>query len=196
MRQNNRDKILKTARKMFLLHGYNGISIRTISSKAKLTTGAVYFHFKNKKEIYKTICIEAIDILFFKFKEGIESKKNPQQKLLSTFDSYLSFFYENRDHYNLLMEYKSAYDSEDDEINEIALKLRKLLDIMALNIKAGVDGQVFRKIDAEKLALLLASIAEGMLHYKKFGIFEEVKISDNNFRQFMVDVIGNGILNK
>ena len=62
--------------------------------------------------------------------------------------------------------------------------------------KTGIGKKVFRNIDAENLALLLASIAEGMLQYKKFGIFDEVKISDNNFRQFMLDIIGNGILNK
>ena len=51
MRKNNRQHILDIARKLFLEYGYNGISIRNIAKKAKLTTGAIYFHFKNKKEI-------------------------------------------------------------------------------------------------------------------------------------------------
>ena len=69
MRKNNRDRILKTARQLLPRYGYNGVSIRAIAEKARLTTGAIYFHFKDKKDIYRTICFEAIDMLISNFRE-------------------------------------------------------------------------------------------------------------------------------
>jgi AcrR family transcriptional regulator len=196
MKENKRDRILQTARRLFLLYGYSGVSIRTIASQAKLTTGAVYFHFTNKKDIYKTICFEAIDILSEKFKNGINSRVKTEQKLISTFDSYIEFFYNHRDYYRLLMEYKAAYGAENDERNEVVQKLKDLLDILLKTIEIGIEEKVYRGVDPVRLSLFLAVVAEGMLQYKNLGIFDTLEISDRSFRDFMADIIGNGILKK
>ncbi len=197
MRQNNRETILKTARKLFLQHGFNGVSIRMIASGADLTTGAVYFHFKNKKDIYTTICFEAIDLLIDRFKQGIDARETPPQKLISTFDSFMSFYEENREHYNLLMEYKSHYESDTvTDRDEIAIRFTELLRIMARTVDLGREASIFRDVDSEKLSLLLGSIAEGMLQYRKLGIFDAMDVGYRDFRSFMSEIVGNGILKK
>ncbi|HRS78387.1 MAG TPA: TetR/AcrR family transcriptional regulator [Spirochaetota bacterium] len=197
MRKNNRERILKTARQLFPRYGYNGISIRAIAEKAKLTTGAIYFHFKDKMDIYKTICFEAIDMLIANFRERMESRKTPSQKLISTFDSYIDFFYNHQDHYNILMEYKAHYDPDvkDDHL-EVTKKLSEMYELMEETIRAGIQDGSFREIDPRMLSVLLAAVTEGMLQLKKLGIFDYMKISDENFRRFMGDTIGRGILNE
>ena len=195
MRKNNRDRILKTARQLLPRHGYNGVSIRAIAEKARLTTGAIYFHFKDKQEIYRTICFEAIDALISRFREGIRSRKTPSQKLISTFDSYIDFFYNNRDHYNILMEYKAHYHTDGDGHDlAIARKMSEMTDLMEETIRSGVQDGSFRDVDPRMLALLLAAVTEGMLQLKKLGVFEYLKISDAEFRKFMGDTMGRGIL--
>jgi AcrR family transcriptional regulator len=195
MRKNNRDRILKTARQLLPRYGYNGVSIRAIAERARLTTGAIYFHFKDKKEIYRTICFEAIDTLISNFREGIRSRKTPSQKLISTFDSYIDFFYKNRDHYNILMEYKANYhpDASGHDL-EIARKMSEMTDLMEETIRTGVADGSFRDVDPRMLALLLAAVTEGMLQLKKLGVFDYLKISDSEFRKFMGDTMGKGIL--
>ncbi len=197
MRKNNRERILKTARQLLPRYGYNGISIRAIAEKAKLTTGAIYFHFKDKMDIYKTICFEAIDMLIANFRERMESRKTPSQKLISTFDSYIDFFYNHQDHYNILMEYKAHYDPDvkDDHL-EVIRKLSEMYELMEETIRAGIRDGSFREIDPRMLSVLLAAVTEGMLQLKKLGIFDYMKISDENFRRFMGDTIGRGILNE
>ncbi len=196
MRKNNRDRILKTARQLLPRYGYNGISIRAIAARARLTTGAIYFHFKNKKEIYRTICLEAVDLLIKKFRDGVQSRTTPNQKLISTFDSYISFFYEHREHYNILMEYKAHYHRDDyDHDQEIARKMRAMTDLMEETIRTGVEEGAFREVDARMLAILLEAVTEGMLQLKKLGVFENLKIADVDFRKVMGEIIGRGILN-
>ena len=197
MRKNNRERILKTARQLLPRYGYSGISIRAIAEKAKLTTGAIYFHFKDKMDIYKTICFEAIDMLIANFRERMESRKTPSQKLISTFDSYIDFFYNHQDHYNILMEYKAHYDPDvkDDHL-EVTKKLSEMYVLMEETIRAGIQDGSFREIDPRRLSVLLAAVTEGMLQLKKLGIFDYMKISDENFRRFMGDTIGRGILNE
>ena len=197
MRKNNRERILKTARQLLPRYGSSGISIRAIAEKAKLTTGAIYFHFKDKMDIYKTICFEAIDMLIANFRERMESRKTPSQKLISTFDSYIDFFYNHQDHYNILMEYKAHYDPDvkDDHL-EVTKKLSEMYVLMEETIRAGIQDGSFREIDPRMLSVLLAAVTEGMLQLKKLGIFDYMKISDENFRRFMGDTIGRGILNE
>ncbi|HMB20520.1 MAG TPA: TetR/AcrR family transcriptional regulator [Spirochaetota bacterium] len=196
MRKNNRQEILDTARKLFLQYGYNGISMRTIASKAKLTTGAVYFHFKNKREIYETICHEALNILNRLFKEGIDSRETSPKKLISTFDSYLTFYNEYRDYYNILMEYKGEFlDTEDPDPgkNEITRRTGELLDMMAEVFTEGVNEGTFRNLDPHTVAFFLSSVTEGMLQFKKFGVHNTIGRDDNDFREFMKVIIGKGI---
>lgn len=197
MRKNNREKILQTARRLFLKYGYNGISMRTIAAHAKLTTGAVYFHFKNKKEIYRTICEEALDILRGMFMDSIARGTTPSQKLISTFDSYLSFFYKYLDYYNILMEYKSEFhNGESGERNEIAHRMEDLFKMIACTVDEGIKKKEFRELHPLMLVLFLAALSEGMLQFKKLGILESMKITDREFRKFMADTTWKGIRNE
>ena len=193
MRPNNREKILETARGLFLKHGYNGISIRTIAARAKLTTGAIYFHFRDKRDIYRTICLESIGILLSRLRDGIDGAPTPPRKLISTFDSYMKFFHENRDHYNLLMELKGAYGDGDGDGREIAEGMKEIITLMSRTAELGIEAGRFREIDPAMLSLFLAAIGEGMLQYRKMGLLDSMKVSEEDFRSFMADMIGRGL---
>ena len=195
MRRNNKDKILSAARRLFLKHGYSGVSLRSIAKEAKLTTGAVYFHFKNKMEIYRTICFEAIDILINSVRDAIGKRKTINQKLISTFDSYIQFYYNHSDYYNILMEYKADYSADGMEgVKPISSRMDVMIGIMRDVIGQGIREGEFVEIDPKMLSLFLAAVAEGMLQFKKLGMFEYLNIGDRDFRDFMADVIGRGIL--
>jgi AcrR family transcriptional regulator len=46
--ENPRTALLNTGKDEFLLHGYRGVSIRNIATKAGATTGVVCVYFENK----------------------------------------------------------------------------------------------------------------------------------------------------
>ena len=193
MRKNSREKILETARLLFPKYGFNGISIRAIAAKARLTTGAVYFHFHNKKDIYKAICLEAIDLLVSKFRRRMAERETPNQKLISTYDTYIEFFSEHRDYYNILMEVKADYDSTGDDVQVVVKRFKEVIYMSEDPIQMGIDQGIFRDIDPKKLSIFLAAVTEGMLQYKKLGILDYLNISDSDFRTFMADIVGRGI---
>ncbi|UTC76630.1 TetR/AcrR family transcriptional regulator [Treponema sp. OMZ 799] len=51
----SKENILKYAAKEFLKKGWEKSNIRDIAKKAGLTTGAVYFHFKNKEALFDAL---------------------------------------------------------------------------------------------------------------------------------------------
>lgn len=53
--ENTIEKIKQTALDEFFMHGYNKASLRMICNRAGVTTGAMYFYFKNKEALFREI---------------------------------------------------------------------------------------------------------------------------------------------
>ncbi len=50
-----RELILQQASRLFVAHGYNGISMREIAEACQMTKAALYYHFKDKKDLLREI---------------------------------------------------------------------------------------------------------------------------------------------
>ncbi len=50
-----RDAILDTSAKLFSQQGYNGVSIRDIAQACGMTNAALYYHFKNKEDLFLAV---------------------------------------------------------------------------------------------------------------------------------------------
>ena len=55
MDESIKDEILQAAKEEFLTFGYQEASMRNIASKAKLTTGSLYYRFIDKAELFDAI---------------------------------------------------------------------------------------------------------------------------------------------
>ncbi len=59
-----REKLIESAKAEFMEKGYNKASLRSICAKAGVTTGALYFFFKDKADLYKAIVGKPVEELF------------------------------------------------------------------------------------------------------------------------------------
>lgn len=59
-----REKLIESAKAEFMEKGYNKASLRTICSNAGVTTGALYFFFEDKADLFRAIVGNAVDGLF------------------------------------------------------------------------------------------------------------------------------------
>ncbi len=75
-----KELLLNAAKKEFLEKGYNKASLRTICASAGVTTGALYFFFDNKADLFAAIVDPPINelkkILFEHFSEDAEFMSN------------------------------------------------------------------------------------------------------------------------
>lgn len=67
-----RERLMAAARREVALKGYAGTSLRMITSRAGLTTGAFYNHFRDKREMYLAILEELSQRLRFLVEEAIQ----------------------------------------------------------------------------------------------------------------------------
>ncbi len=58
-----KNKILDAAESLFAEHGFNGTSLREITSKAEVNLAAVNYHFGSKKELIKAVMSRYMNVL-------------------------------------------------------------------------------------------------------------------------------------
>src|SRR5215475_13489279 len=58
-----RDRIMKTAVRLFAERGYEATSIRTLAARAHVNQAAINYHFKTKDGLYRQILRDAIQAL-------------------------------------------------------------------------------------------------------------------------------------
>jgi len=59
-----REKLIESAKAEFMEKGYNKASLRTICANAGVTTGALYFFFEDKADLFRAIVGKPVDGIF------------------------------------------------------------------------------------------------------------------------------------
>jgi AcrR family transcriptional regulator len=83
-RQLSQDALLAAAQSLFVSQGYRQTSVDQIAKAAKLTKGAVYFHFKSKTDILLKLLERAERIVLHPMIDVIRSAgPGPEEKLIA-----------------------------------------------------------------------------------------------------------------
>lgn len=84
--------ILEAARDMFIEQGYNKVSMRQIAKQLGYSHGSLYYHFKNKAELFSALVQEdfhKLDTLLFSVVNNAELSN--ETKIETIFTSYIEF---------------------------------------------------------------------------------------------------------
>lgn len=117
----NREKLLKCAKREFLEKGYTKASLRKITAEAGLTTGAVYFFFKDKEGLFSAVVEKPLEriiaVLERHNKEEAESDFASYQHVIGDHDDValdlINAMYEDYDAIMILLHHAagSAYEN-------------------------------------------------------------------------------------
>src|ERR1700754_3997415 len=90
-----RELIRSAAKKLFAESGLDGTSVREIARLAGYTTGALYFHYANKEELYADILRDSLDRLFIEVRGSLPANDEPVARLTAAFRALVYFYNEN-----------------------------------------------------------------------------------------------------
>jgi AcrR family transcriptional regulator len=164
--QETANRILNQAIRIFLEKGYHGTSIDDITRAAKLTKGALYWHFKNKEDLLKRI-IEEYEKHFL---DGmIQAVNGVRGSILDKIEKYFRynavFAFYNRElcvsFDTLAAELVGAHHGVETEFRRIYKKYQKFLSNL---IVQGKKEKVFEKeMDEDLTALVIIAFHVGIL---------------------------------
>ncbi|KNZ41493.1 TetR/AcrR family transcriptional regulator [Acetobacterium bakii] len=127
-----RSRLLEVAKQEFLELGYEKASMRKICKKAGVTTGALYFFFKDKNDLFAELVKKVADeikmsIVHHTEKEQaiyVETKTTPQELIddgIQQGREFVTYMYANKDAFILLLSKAngSAYENFYDELVDL-----------------------------------------------------------------------------
>lgn len=136
--------LIEAAKKEFKEKGYNKASLRSICAKAGVTTGALYFFFENKAELFSAIVDQPIKglkkLLMEHFQEDreymqhLDSMENMEMDHSDLSDMLVEYIYSNYDSLMLLL--TSAENTVYENcIDELVTLTENSMPIMLLGLK-------------------------------------------------------------
>jgi AcrR family transcriptional regulator len=99
----NRQKMVAAARTLFAERGYAAVSVDEIAAKASLTKGAVYYQFKDKRDLFRAACSAVIDEIAGHVLQGTMGQIDHHIDELLTGSEVLFDAYEGREARQLLL---------------------------------------------------------------------------------------------
>jgi AcrR family transcriptional regulator len=102
MKLSSKEKIVKAAIKVFSRKGYDAASMREIALMARLTKPMIYYHFKNKKDLYLYILQKHLEEFYDRLQKILNSSAEHAAILSTVIDHYDQTFRNSPEVFNLL----------------------------------------------------------------------------------------------
>jgi AcrR family transcriptional regulator len=167
---NLKQKILKEAAKLFSEFGFLGVSMEDIAKKLGTSKTALYYHFKNKKELYLNVLENTFENLKEKIAKKVFLAKSQKEITEKVIETYLEFSLKEK---NLIksLSLKLSRDAqrprEDLEIKNYISQLKEKIQILfqdLLNKESNFISFLLGTIDR---VILDASLIDKKLNTKK-----------------------------
>jgi len=167
----SKEKVLRAAIRVFSKKGYDGASMREIAAAARLTKPMIYYHFKNKKDLY----LYLLEIHIEPFHEGLttilQSRQDPITILGGIIDLYDETFRSNPEMFYLIQRETTG---EGCFVELLTKKYFSAMHVqMAQFFRDGIRQDAFRQsINPELSSLSLIAIL--MFHFSQGRVVQQL----------------------
>jgi len=149
----SKDAILDAAQGLIALYGYAGFSIRDLSRESGLAKGTIYHHFRDKREIYRSVMERDFSELVGGLEEAVARVEDPVVWLGCFVRAYLRQANERRTHIRALLRELGAMEGE---MRQMALKIREgVAGPVVAVIQWGIDQGRFRNVPPQVAVMAL-----------------------------------------
>ncbi|MEW9675170.1 TetR/AcrR family transcriptional regulator [Lentibacillus sp. L22] len=97
-----REVILETARDLFVAQGYQHVTMRQIAKALGYSHGALYYHFKNKAELFYKLVEKDFGLLNEKLDEILKEDTDAGSKMKKILLGYIEFGVKHPNHYRIM----------------------------------------------------------------------------------------------
>lgn len=161
-----REQVLHAALKVFSQKGYAATTLEDIASSAGVTRGAVYWHFKNKADLYATLLEERFAKVHAFYKETLSSKGSPLAILERLLVRSLEYLEEDPEYRAVAM--LSWFKTEVTPELETGFRykiegIRAFVNTLEGLIKRGIqEGEIHRSINPRAAAVAAIGLMNGV----------------------------------
>lgn len=101
-KQERRDGILKSARKLFWKKGFAGTTIPEIAAATELAPGTLYLYFPSKDALYAELLVEGYDRLIERLRAAIEEPAPPREAAGRLIQAFFEFAQKHPQYFDII----------------------------------------------------------------------------------------------
>ncbi len=175
-----KEKILKTAARLFADQGFEATTTIQIAGEAGVTEPLIYYHFKGKDDLFTRI----IDATFSEYFTRLDAlEKNPASpfgKIRKLIEMQYDIAEEMPDEIQLIATSCPARLNDREHICAGSVKeyRRRLLGYLNRSLSAGIESGEFAPVPLEETAILILSVINGILRYRRIKQDPEKKLKE------------------
>lgn len=170
--QLTKERILSCAKAEFLSKGFQNANMRTIAEQAKVTTGAMYNHFKNKELLFDALVggagSELIRLFNAEHEKSIELPSffdgSTDEQFEAGFNSILDYIYDNFAEMKLLISHAAGTKHENFLEQMIAVEEKSTLQMLEKH------GYPLRESDYFFVHIVSSSMMNNMFEFVRHNL--------------------------
>lgn len=98
-----RNMIIEAAQELFVQKGFQHVSMRQIATKLGYSHGSIYYHFKNKAELFYAIVVQDFKLLDQVLENVLNKEElDPNEKLKKILLAFIEFGLTHHSHYEMM----------------------------------------------------------------------------------------------
>ncbi|WP_440695927.1 TetR family transcriptional regulator C-terminal domain-containing protein [Clavibacter nebraskensis] len=157
-----RAMIVEAARAVILRKGLTATGLRDIAAEGDISVGTVTYHFASVAEILDEVVVLETDRFYASIVEEVDADPDPVHGVRLLVEPLFTGTDEAEAHWRLWSDYWTAVGRQPAISADRLERIRVWEACLVRTIRRGVDGGVFRTVDAAEVALKLAAYSDGI----------------------------------
>lgn len=188
-----RDRILSEAGALFAERGFDGVSVADIASRCRISTGLIYYHFKDKQTLHDTVVRESVHLLEDTAVRILGSDTRPIERIRAFVVEYMGLLEARPDVMRLLV--RSFTDSSGHVPGQVLMRTASTIERVQAVIEEGVASGEFREVDAHLAATALFALVNTLMTARVLDAPREPwsGMSVGEQARFMTDLFLKGV---
>lgn len=167
----SKEKIIKAAIRVFSAKGYDGATMDEIAQASRLTKPMIYYHFKNKKDLYLYLLETYVERFYNRLQDILTAPRDHLQILGMLIDYYDESFRTNPEMLQLYQRETVGHGRFLEHLTERYFS--KILEQMAAFFRKGAEAGVFRSsLNYDLCAMTLVAIL--MFHFSQGRLIQQL----------------------
>lgn len=218
--------IREAAKRLFLHQGYHQVSMRALAAEAGISTGPLYFHYRNKSDVFFDICMEALSRLNGEVEQAAASGPGPGSasgtsgpgpeaasesipmpgpgpasafRLREIFRAFQRFYEReplNSQLVRLCFNPLFGIGFSPRQVELLMEKKSRHMEMMEEVIRQGVAGGELKELDTTRFMLILYAVGDGIFSARENGDLERFGIPLDGLMEEASRLLYTGIVKK
>jgi len=204
-------QIIKAGEKPFFKKGLENTTMDEIAKACELSKGTLYLYFKSKEELYLTIMLKAMNILYEMMKEKSGKIPVSPEKFRAISEAYLEYYKKYPNYFNIVTRFVDhSLFADKPEIKKVLGEIFKVnnqvWELITRIIIEGMETGYFKKnVNPMELAIIMWTSSNGMIqfmdhlkneeHHEEDGAFMPFKLNCEDMLRKTWELLMDGVTN-